>query len=714
MRVLGAGIILGLAALGVAAADGPPSDGLPVIAGGREQEVVALLRPYGVGSEVAPGWVLWGVSIEADRIRCVLAGPGQQTRTLILTHPGRAPAGSARSRSFALLREAPPGAAPAPDPLDVLAAAVEQNDASDFWPPDAPDETTRDAGSGSAPAPRFDWRRMALGLPGDGIVIMLVGLVFLLAHLSRQMRDDPPWVAPALLALLVVGAILRAALPSSNLMEAWAYERLAPLPARIWDGEILRWLNRVGGGRLFLTDVLFASNYLIAIMTPLAMYAHARYILGDHRQALAAAGLLVILPEHLRFSRSDVYMIQSIATSSMTFVVLYTALGDRSRAWRVASFAMLPLLCTATYFVRPENIVFFALDLGAIYICTRGRGIPGRAALAVAMVSATALLAAWFNLRARYSGSVEQGLALQTLFNALRIAVNPRLNTLVNPWIMPPLVSVLAILGARSLSRRGERPRAIFLVAWLVGFFLVHSFVYPYHAAMQARYHMNLVSPLVLLAAAATPVVLAWRPLFRWAVAAYLAAVPLLHRDFIGDARFNEMREFDFLRSLRTQIPAGCTVLEYRGAPGDLQHQFASRLRRVAAVLEGGQAGDYWTVVDADVAGDGDGPAREQLSPAAAALLAQPPHCLVFYEGLSCASLRRPGETSTPVCAAIRERLELTPFASATFASRIYDPVNSGYLGPDADGGMRSHIVLGEGTPVALTAYRARAPLSGR
>lgn len=584
---LGALVVALFVASGAALADGPPppSDGMPVIAAGREQDIIALLKPWGIGQEVVPGWVLENVSIESTRLRCIFGGPGGQSRTLILTFPGRAPNAPERTRSFAILREVRPGPPPVPDPLDAMAAAVKQNDTTDFWPAEAPRPGI--GGDGGDHDQASDWRRMALRLPGDGVFIMLAGIIFILAHLSRQMREDPSWVAPALLALLVIGAVLRAALPDSNLMEAWPYERLAPLPGRIYDGEVLRWFNRVAGGSLFLTDVLFASNYLIAVATPMAMYAHARYILGDYRQALAAAALLVILPEHLRFSRSDVYMIQSIATSSMTFVVLYTALGDRSRAWRIASFAMLPLLCTATYFVRPENIVFFALDLGAIYICTRGRNIRGRAVLAVAIVSATAMLAAWFNLHARYGGSVEQGLGLQTLVNAGRIFFNTQLNTLVNPWIMPPVITVLAVLGVVSLVRRGDRPRAIFLVCWLLGFFLVHSFVYPYHPAMQARYHMNLVSPLVLLAAAATPIVLAWPALPRYALAAYLAAVPLLHRDFIGDTRFNEMREFAFLRSLRNQIPAGCTVLEYRGTPGDGdgQNQFASRVRRVSSLL---------------------------------------------------------------------------------------------------------------------------------
>jgi hypothetical protein len=685
-------------------------DGMPVIAGGRELDILALIRPWTMGQEVAPGWVLAGIGIDATRIRYLLRSADGGERTLVLEFPGRVPDAVETTKSFALVREPAGTPPPAPDPLDVLAAAVARNDSGGFWPAAPPGPSLR--GEGDAPPPAWDWKRALGAGASDGIVILLAALVFVLAHLRRQLRGDPPWVAPGLLGLLVVGAGLRALLPQENLMEAWAYERLAPLAARIYDGPVLRWVNAVAGGNLFLSDVLFTSNYLVAAVTPLVVYAHARYILKDHRRAFAAAALMVVLPEHLRFSRSDVYMIQSLATSSLTFVVLYTALTDGSAAWRAASFAVLPLLCTATYFVRPENIVFVALDLGAIYICTRQIGfLAPRSILAIFCVSATALIDLALNLLARYGGSLEHGLSLHTLANAVRIFFDLRLNTLVNPWITPPGVALLAVLGAASLWRQGERPRAVFLVAWLGGFFLVHSFVLPYEPAMQARYHMNLITPLVLLAAAAAPAVLSWRPAVRWAAVAYLAAAPLLHRDFITDTDYNEMREFAFLASLRQRIPAGCTVIEYSGLPGDgaQGRQFASRVSRVSWHLAGGHQEPYWKVVAAaTVDGDGSTQAGENLSPEAAALLETPPACLVFYEGLTCASLRRDGEERAALCQTMRERLDLEPIAATAFASRLYDPVNSGYTVTGADGRSHTHATLPEGTPVELTAFRVR------
>lgn len=693
---------------------------MPVIAAGQERAVLALIQPWALGQEVVPGWFLESIKLDVTKIRFVFKASQGAQRALVLEFPGRVPQAKETTKSFAVIREAPSGdPPPVPDPLDVLAAAIKKNDVETFWSTEVPnDPIVGPGGQASAPPSRRDWQETWRALPNDGIALFLGALIFVLTHLRRQLRQDPPWVAPALLAVVVVGAVLRVLLPHENLMEAWAYERLAPLAGRIYDGPILQWFNAIAGGHLFLTDVLFKSNYVLAVVMPLVMYAHARYVLHDHRSAIAAAALLAVLPEHLRFSRSDVYMIQSLATSSLTFVVLYTALTDRSRAWRVASLLILPLLCTATYFVRPENIVFVVLDLGAIYICARAAGgLSLRSFVAASIVLATALVAFVVNLLTNYSGSLEHGLSLQTLSNALHILFNGRLNTLVNPWITPPPVTILAVLGAVGLWRRDDRRRAIFLITWLGGFFLVHSFVLPDQAAMQARYHMNLITPLVLLAAAATPAVLTWRPLARYLLVAYLAAAPLMHRHFIGDTEYNEMREFTFLTALRDRIPPDCTVIEYSGLPGEgmQTRQFAPRVGRVSSLLAGGRASQYWKVVAA-AAVDAGGPATQQserLSTATKDLLDAPPSCLVFYEGLTCASLRRPGQEQAPICQTIRDRLDLVPIATARFASRIYDPVMAGYLGVDDTGRSYSNTTLPEGAPVTLTAFRLRDP-SGR
>jgi len=715
-----------------AAGSGPPpiADGMPVVGADQERAVVALIRPIELGQEVVPGWFLDRIQLDMSNIRFEFHDRQGGERSIVLEYPGRVPRAIETTKSFAVVREVPAGApTPAQDPLDLLVDSIRKNDAGTFWasapvPVPRRQSVDREGGGDLAPDDRpggsslgRDWRRIFRGLSGDGIVLFLGGLIFVLAHLKRALRDDPPWMATALLGLMVAGAALRAILPQENLMEAWPYERLAPLAGRIFNGPVLRWLNEVAGGGLYLTDVLFASNYALAMVMPLVMYAHARYVLRDHRSALAAAALVVVIPEHLRFSRSDVYMIQSLATSSLTFVVLYGALTDRSPLWRLVSFLALPLLCIATYFVRPENIIFVGLDLGAIYICTRSAsGLSPRALSAAAIVLTTALMAFISNLLANYGSNIAHGLSLQTLLNAVYIFFNFRLNTLVNPWITPPAVTLLAVLGGVWLWRWGDRRRAIFLVIWLGGYFVVHSFVLPYHPAMQARYHMNLVTPLVLLAAAATPAVLTWRPLARYVLVAYLAASPFLHRDFIADTDFNEMREFSFLTSLRDLIPPECTVVEYSGLPGEgpQTNQFASRVGRVSARLMRGELGQSWTVVPA-VTVDGDAPTleRERISAEAEALLTAAPSCLVFYEGLTCASLRREGEQRASICQTMHDRLDLEPFASTTFASRIYDPVMSGFLEVDGPGRTRSRVMLPEGVPVTLTAFRARSRESG-
>jgi hypothetical protein len=75
---------------------------------------------------------------------------------------------------------------------------------------------------------------------------------------------------------------------------------------------------------------------------------------------------------------------------------------------------------------------------------------------------------------------------------------------------------------------------------------------------------------------------------------------------------------------------------------------------------------------------------------------------------LTCASLRRDGEERAALCQTMRERLDLEPIAATAFASRLYDPVNSGYTVTGADGRSHTHATLPEGTPVELTAFRVR------
>lgn len=134
---------------------GEPSDGFPIIAGGREAEIRALIAPHAMDREIAPGATLASIAISATTIRFLVKGPSGATATLRLEHPGRAPSAE-RTASFALHREIAPaqaGAGLSAATLDPLASALRDNDKGAFWPEARPVDRTEPARSlpGSAP-----------------------------------------------------------------------------------------------------------------------------------------------------------------------------------------------------------------------------------------------------------------------------------------------------------------------------------------------------------------------------------------------------------------------------------------------------------------------------------------------------------------------------------------------------------------------------------
>lgn len=550
-----------------------------------------------------------------------------------------------------------------------------------------------------------------VSLLSDGVLLYLAGLVFVLLVVRRQLRDAPSWVGPALAAVVLAGAALRLALSPVAPLNAWSYSRIIPLAAHSYDGLLMPLLSRAIGATFRLSAVNFAAGFAVSAATPLVLFAHARYVLKDWRSALAAAAILAVLPMHLRFSHSDVEILQTLLTSSFTFVVLYAALTDPSPRWRAACFAALPLLCVATYYSRPEAIIFFPLDLGGVLIAWSVTP-RARRALATGLITAAAAFSVLTHLLVRYRHNLDDGLSLRTLRTAIETLFSPRFNMLINPWSTPPGLAVAAVLGGAYLWRRGERARAAFLGLWLLAFFVVHSYVVPTVPAMQARYHLNLVTPFVLLAAALAPA-LVRAPLWaRLGAALYLLASPLLHRGFVSDVDYFEMREYAFLEASRDRIPDRCTVLEFQPAlsTADPSRIHSSRLNRVGARLKDGVRRWSWSVVSLGELAPtyhGEEP-RERLSPAARALIADPPPCLMVYLGLTCRSHRPLSAEVAPVCAEVRAALDLEPVARTRFRSRVYDSASVGRIFTGADGRTYTVEALDDGSEVELGLYRLR------
>lgn len=671
----------------------------PVLRPGREREVLALLRPFAPGGPVAEGWSIGDVAIRRDRIEVALRRAGAPPARMLLLH--RATWGATTvTANFALRFE--PVDLPPPAVQRALVGAVNANDRASIW--------SVAGGSRTTLAPSSPTARRAL----DGAVLSLALAAFLAAAVRRHTREGPRGIGLAVALVSALGLALRLALSREAPMNAWPYSRVVPLVGAIYDGPALAWLTRATGARVSLVDLVFGVDLALAALTPAALFAHGRAVLRDWRAALAASLLLATLPSHIRFSRSDVEFLQSLLVSSLTFAALYGALGDADRRWRLACTLALPALCLGTYLTRPENLVFFPLDLAALALAASGASVPRRRLAAVgALVAAPAALAAWTHLLARYRAELAEGLSARTLRTAAETLVSTRYNTLINPSVTPPWVTALAALGLVALWRAGERRRALFLASWLAVFFVVHSYVRPHEVAMQARYHLHLVTPLLLLAGAAASWLAARAPRALWALAALALATPWLYRGFITDTAFYEMREFAFLRRAARAVPEGCAVLEFRGVPDPTrpEHHFDSRWQRMASRVALGSAGLAWTVVTADAVPPGTSTrgAAERLSPEALALREHPPACVMVYLGLSCVAQRPEGTREAPVCQSLRTFGPLTPVAEETITGRVYDSMNVGHPAAHRARVWGTLHLLPPGTPVHLGLYRLRS-----
>lgn len=505
----------------------------------------------------------------------------------------------------------------------------------------------------------------------DGIVLYALGLLFLGAILVRQLRALPRGYTFAFLAITAVGAALRVALSEPTLLDAWPYSRCTPLARLIYEGPVLQLL----GGTHYLTDIIFDSNLALAIVTPCAIFAHARYLFRDPRIAITAAGLLAVLPNHIRFARSDVAFIQLILLSCLAFVALHQALGDPSRRRRVVAMAVLPLLCVAAFDSRP-----LACNLGPLLVATAWLLVPAevprsRRILATALVALAMAYDIHFHLLGRHASQVHEGLAIGTFVRGF-LGIFSSHNTLLLPRVTPLGLTALSAVGMAVLWRRGEPIKALFLLAWLLGFYLSLGFVLSPITDMQARYHLHLVEPFVQLSAVGLVAVLSWR---RWAgvaLAAYTAASPLVHIGFVRDVGFSLPAEFTFLTTLRERIPQGCTVLEFMGPdpgmPGDPLH-----LARIAEAVQEGERGFRWKILSTGALNGQASPIREEI----VELLRDPPACLYLYEGMRCYTEKAFDVPFAPACEALRSELDLELVVEDVIPNRVYDHELSQGLG---------------------------------
>ncbi|EDM74018.1 hypothetical protein PPSIR1_35547 [Plesiocystis pacifica SIR-1] len=651
----------------------------PVIGPDREREILSLLEPHALGDELTPGWTLHSFSIDVSVVELWIVGPDQVYAEITLEHPDYAAADARQLEGFALrVVSSPPGSEGA---VAELVATIEGNDDGSFWGRKVLYAGVEGGPSGEHPLV-FALRRWSR----DGLVLLGVLTVALLVLTAHALRGAEAWMKWSLLAVVLLGAALRVSLAPEVALAPWSYTRALLSGRLIYEGPLL---GVVHPGPVWMSETILDSTLALALLAPLAIYVHARYLLGDHRVALIAAGVLAFLPLHLRFSHSDVAFIPSITLSSFVITLVHVAMREPKQwlAWSAVVVVGFPL--ALVYLVRPLNILYFPLLIGTMFV---NAGVHGdkppihrwRAGLVCLVLTLVTVLGGIPWLLLSYEDKVVEGLQLRTLLRAARVMFHPSMNALLNPVFTPPGLTLLAVFGAVDLRRRGRRGLLIFLVLWLLGFLVTHAYFVPMSPYMQARYHLHLVVPFVFLAACGAEAALRWlareRERRSWlagrrypaalgALVIYVLASPLIHLHGVRYADFNEAQEWRFVHSLREEIPAECSVIEYIGGGA------SSRIERVGAFVEGGAATTRWRVLTIPLEStDANFELREvELPEEVRAAIEDPPDCLYWYEGLLCAAFKPPEFGKAPACAAVERELELELVVEASSMSVPYD-----------------------------------------
>lgn len=688
-----------------------------VVLGGHEREVMALLAPWQLGQSATQGWTLQGAAVEQDRI-CYEMAAGPRVRVCLLRDERAATLDDGtlqQSLAGGYVLAARPTAGQDPAVVRTLLAAVSaritenrtQVGLDGLWkvPLRVQRRPAAPAQQGlleSEEAQRI--LDIALWLP-------LLAL-WLLVATARAVRDLPGRGWPWVLGLLAFSAWTRATLPVQAPMTAWSWTRMTNVGRAVMDSPLINnWLADHGG--VFVDDAHSLVMRVVSTLTPLALLGHARKLLGDSRAALLAALLLAASPHALRFAAADDQFTPSMLFSCSAFFFLYTAL--EAEAWwhrALRMVVLLPLLWLALT-ARPLNLVYVPLMLAALAIAAQGSSRGYRLVLG-AEVLAMGSVVLW-RLVHDEGGAVSDGLSLRTLQEGWSLFLSSDYNPLLFWRLTPPAWTVLIVLGSATLLGRrwpALQPeialrRGIWLVAWVVGFIVLHGAVLAPEPMNNARYQLHSLPAMAIAAGAGLWAWwLAWRDegKRRWLVAAVLSlclGAPWLHREAIAETRFDVMQEWLFLRDLRDRgprdgsLPRGCTVVEIL-RPRD-GHAF-SKLQRLGMRMGDRDGEQLWKTPDIQrfteanalmVTSTGVARAAQSmqnqtadrvekhaewsaLSASGRQLLDRPPRCLAFYEGPECAT--GPGDTQRhPLCRQVLASGNWSLLAQTQVIAPIYD-----------------------------------------
>lgn len=477
----------------------------------------------------------------------------------------------------------------------------------------------------------------------------LLVLVGTLAVLHRESAGAPARAVAALVLVWAVGLGLRLWLSPWTFLHEY-YHIAETVPAYL-SGETFPGYGKTGPalfrlvglalGRGDDVQTIFLTN---AVISSLAIPAAGLLVLavtGSWGQALCAAVLLAVLPQHLRFSAAEDLFVQAI-TFGMWSLALFASYLRTGRRVDVLLGALVAALATQT---RPD-MIFFPVVLVAFILCVRPGG--WRALFAWPTVLAGVLLAALLvpHVLDVLRSAQERGSGVPNLPILRRY-----LETLIllDRQVTPILYPLLIVVGAgwASMRRRGW---LLWIVAVYVGFTLFSISMFD-NPPWRLRSQNLPMSYLVLLAAGVVPV---WRAAWRRharigdvtgvaLLALSALAVVAGWRGFVAELKDQQL-EWAFLERRVPELPADATLLTAVDTGGSNLDAFPEFLLA--------RSGRRYPLVD--------------VRRAAAGTVAWPPPTdeLLFYQGMFCyfAFDREPSpDPMTPVCRAVHERYVAEP-----------------------------------------------------
>ncbi|MEO7433885.1 MAG: hypothetical protein ABI080_00190 [Candidatus Binatia bacterium] len=510
---------------------------------------------------------------------------------------------------------------------------------------------------GETSAPTRGWRMGGPLLGGPSqydllavtFFLLLLGTVYVL-YREVAVRGAPARLVVALLLVSVVGLALRLTLSPHTFLHE--YYHIAETVPAYFSNETVPGYGKTGPALFRVVAwmveggdderIIFLTN---AVISSLAIPAAAMLVLavfGSWPQAVCAALLLAVLPQHLRFSGAEDLFVQAI-TFGLWSLALFAS-HQRTHRWTDALLGV--LAATLATQARPD-MIFFPLVVAAFLLCNEPR--------------AWRRLFTWPMLVA---GALFVGLLLPHVLEVLSVMGDGRspsphvpslqryVETLIlfDSQITPVVYWVLIVAGAAwwAIHRPGW---LLWIVAVYLGFTIFTLSIFD-NPPWRLRAQNLPMSFLVLLGAGAVPMwMAAWRSHRQrgavvGSVLLALMAVGVVAgwRGFVAELKDQQL-EWAFLERHVSQLPAEGTLLTAVDAGGRNLDAFPEFLLA--------RTNRRYELVDVRNAANGSVTWPKPKSGA-----------LLFYQGMFCyfAFTDEPApDPMTSVCRAVHERYEAEP-----------------------------------------------------